>query len=98
MTRRLDQLLVERGLFESRAKAREAVEAARVRVDGAVASKPSVAVATDADIEAEAAHPWVGRGALKLEHALTLWRIAVEGRGPRRRPTHVGRRGPAALG
>lgn len=33
----------------------------------------------EADIVAEAAHPWVGRGALKLDHALSLWPVAVEG-------------------
>ena len=59
---RLDQLLVERALFESRAKAREAIEAGRVRVNG------------------ETAQSWVGRGALKLEHALSSWPITVEGR------------------
>ncbi|HEX8568519.1 MAG TPA: TlyA family RNA methyltransferase [Caulobacteraceae bacterium] len=80
MSRRLDQLLVERGLFESRAKAREAVEAGLVRVNGRVVLKPAASVAEDASIEAEAAHPWVGRGALKLEHALALWPVTVEGR------------------
>ena len=80
MSTRLDQLLVERGLFESRAKARGAIEAGLVRVDGAVATKPSAAVAQDAQIDAAAPHPWVGRAALKLEHALSLWPIAVEGR------------------
>ena len=78
---RLDQLLVERGLFESRAKARAAIEAGLVRVDGAIAVKASASVAADARVEAKAAHPWVGRGALKLEYALSLWPIAVEGRG-----------------
>jgi 23S rRNA (cytidine1920-2'-O)/16S rRNA (cytidine1409-2'-O)-methyltransferase len=34
----------------------------------------------DADITATPAHPWVGRGGLKLDHALTLWPVAVEGR------------------
>jgi 23S rRNA (cytidine1920-2'-O)/16S rRNA (cytidine1409-2'-O)-methyltransferase len=37
-------------------------------------------VVDDAVIEATPAHPWVGRGALKLEHALTVWPVAVEGR------------------
>lgn len=78
--KRIDQLLVERGVFESRAKARAAVEAGRVTVAGKVVAKPSESVEEDAEIVAEAAHPWVGRGALKLVHALDLWPIVVEGR------------------
>ena len=77
---RLDQTLVARGLFDSRARARAAIEAGGVTVDGRVVTKASLAVADDAVITAEAAHPFVGRGALKLDHALTLWPIAVEGR------------------
>ena len=78
--KRIDQLLVERGVFDSRAKARAAVEAGRVTVAGKAVAKPSESVDEDAEIVAEAAHPWVGRGALKLVHALDLWPIAVEGR------------------
>ena len=77
---RLDQLLITRGLFDSRAQARAAIEAGGVTVAGQVVRKPAAKVAEDAIIEAEAAHPFVGRGALKLDHALTLWPIAVEGR------------------
>ena len=77
---RIDQLLVARGVFDSRARARAAIEAGRVRADGRVFAKPSEKVAEDAEIEAEAAHPWVGRGALKLAHALDLWPVAIEGR------------------
>jgi len=76
--KRIDVLLVERGLFESRAKARAAIEARGVRANGAVVSKVSELVAEDAEIEAEAAHPWVGRGALKLAHALAHWLISPE--------------------
>jgi len=78
--KRIDQLLVERGLFDSRAKARAAVEAGRVSVAGRAVVKPSEAVDEDAEILAQAAHPWVGRGALKLAHAFDLWPILVEGR------------------
>jgi 23S rRNA (cytidine1920-2'-O)/16S rRNA (cytidine1409-2'-O)-methyltransferase len=78
--KRIDQLLVERGVFDSRAKARAAVEAGRVSVAGKAVIKPAEAVDEDAEIVAEAAHPWVGRGALKLVHALDLWPIGVEGR------------------
>ncbi len=78
--KRIDQLLVERGVFDSRAKARAAVEAGRVTVAGRIVAKPAEAVEADAEILAEPAHPWVGRGALKLVHALDLWPIAVDGR------------------
>jgi 23S rRNA (cytidine1920-2'-O)/16S rRNA (cytidine1409-2'-O)-methyltransferase len=77
---RLDQALVERGLFESRAKARAAIEAGRVQIDGVVANKPAAPISPDQRVEAEPAHPWVGRGALKLQHALDVWPIPVAGR------------------
>ena len=80
MKSRIDQLLVSRGLFDTRARARAAIEAGRVRADGRLVAKPSEQVAEDAEIQAEPAHRWVGRGALKLDHALTLWSVAVEGR------------------
>jgi 23S rRNA (cytidine1920-2'-O)/16S rRNA (cytidine1409-2'-O)-methyltransferase len=78
--RRADVLLVERGLFESRAKARAAIEAGRVLADGRPVARASDLIAIEAQIAAEAAHPWVGRGALKLVHALDLWPIVVTGR------------------
>lgn len=77
---RIDQLLVSRGLFDSRSQAQAAIEAGLVTTDGVVMKKASAKVAEDAVIEAEPAHRWVGRGALKLDHALTLWPVAVEGR------------------
>ncbi len=77
---RIDLLLVERGFFESRAKARAAIEAGRVRVDGRTVTKPSDTVAEDSVIEAEPAHPWVGRGALKLAHALQIWPVSAWGK------------------
>ncbi|MEW5687019.1 MAG: TlyA family RNA methyltransferase [Pseudomonadota bacterium] len=80
MKTRADVLLVERGFFESRAKARAAIEAGGVTADGKVVAKASELVATDAVIAAAPAHPWVGRGALKLVHALDLWPVRVEGR------------------
>ncbi|MDB5469422.1 MAG: TlyA family rRNA (cytidine-2-O)-methyltransferase [Caulobacter sp.] len=80
MRKRLDLLLVDRGLFDSRAKARAAIEAGGVTVDGRAATKASLAVEEDAEIAAVAAHPYVGRGGLKLEHALALWPVTVEGR------------------
>jgi len=77
---RADLLLVARGLFESRAKARAAIEAGGVSADGRIVAKASELVADDAALAATPAHPWVGRGALKLEHALGLWLIHLEGR------------------
>ena len=77
---RLDQLLVTRGLVESRSKARAAVEAGGVTVDGEPARSPSQNVDETAVLTAVEAHRWVGRGGLKLEHALDLWPVVVEGR------------------
>lgn len=77
---RLDQLLVTRGLSESRSKAKAAIEAGGVTVNGAPAKSASQMVGDDAEIGYAAAHRWVGRGALKLERALDLWPVAVEGR------------------
>jgi len=77
---RADLALVARGVFESRAKARAAIEAGGVTADGRLVAKAAELLADDAVIEAAPAHPWVGRGALKLEHALTAWPVAVAGR------------------
>jgi 23S rRNA (cytidine1920-2'-O)/16S rRNA (cytidine1409-2'-O)-methyltransferase len=70
MTRRADMVLVERGFFSSRAKAREAIEAGLVTLDGRPVTKPSEPVAEDARIEASAPYPWVSRGGVKLAAAL----------------------------
>lgn len=77
---RLDVELVSRGLAESRAKAKAAIEAGGVTIDGVPARSASQNVEEGAVILAEPAHRWVGRGALKLDHALSLWPVAVEGR------------------
>ena len=79
-TKRADVLLVERGFFESRAKARAAIEAGGVTADGRRVAKASEALDEASEIVAEAAHPWVGRGALKLLYALERWPIEVAGR------------------
>ena len=76
--KRIDVLLVERGLFESRSKAQAAIAAGGVRANGEAVSKPSDLIGEDAEIQAAAAHPWVGRGALKLAHALAHWLISPE--------------------
>ncbi|CAN5272686.1 TlyA family rRNA (cytidine-2'-O)-methyltransferase [soil metagenome] len=77
---RLDQLLVTRGLVESRSKAKAAIEAGGVTVDGQPARSPSQMFEETVELTAVEAHRFVGRGALKLDHALTLWPITVEGR------------------
>lgn len=77
---RADLLLVSRGLFDSRAKARAAIEAGGVTADGRPVAKASDLLEETCDLQAVAAHPYVGRGALKLVHALDLWPVAVEGR------------------
>ena len=76
-TLRADLLLVERGLFESRAKARAAIEAGGVVADGAPVARAAQQISADAEITAEPAHPWVGRGGMKLDHALSLWPVTV---------------------
>jgi len=78
--KRADLLLVERGLFDSRAKARAAIEAGRVVAGGETVRRPADLLDEDVEIVAEPAHPWVGRAALKLAHALEVWTIRVEGR------------------
>jgi 23S rRNA (cytidine1920-2'-O)/16S rRNA (cytidine1409-2'-O)-methyltransferase len=77
---RLDQLLVTRGLAESRAKAKAAIEAGGVTIDGRPARAASQPVGENAEITFVEAHRFVGRAALKLDHALTLWPVAVQGR------------------
>ena len=77
---RADNLLVERGVFDSRAQAQAAIEAGGVTADGVSVTRASQRVEPDVVFTAEPAHRFVGRGALKLDHALTLWPVAVEGR------------------
>ena len=80
MRSRIDHLLIQRGLFDTRARAKAAIEAGLVTANGAVVKKASEQVPDDAVLTAEAAHRFVGRGALKLDHALTLWPVMVQGR------------------
>lgn len=78
---RIDQVLVERGAFPSRARAQGAIRAGLVRVNGAVIDKPSAAVASDAPIEiAGDLHDYVSRGALKLEKALRTFEVDPKGK------------------
>lgn len=78
--RRIDVLLVERGLFESRAKAQAAIAAGLVTVNGAVVSKPASEAFVDAALTAAPAHPYVSRGGIKLAAALDHGNIDPAGR------------------
>jgi 23S rRNA (cytidine1920-2'-O)/16S rRNA (cytidine1409-2'-O)-methyltransferase len=67
VTRRLDALLVARGLAASRERAKELIESGVVLVDGIPSAKAGARVRPEQDVRlASADHPWVGRGALKL--------------------------------
>jgi 23S rRNA (cytidine1920-2'-O)/16S rRNA (cytidine1409-2'-O)-methyltransferase len=78
--RRADQLLVERGLAESRAKAQALILAGLVFSGEARVDKPGTALRTDAALEVRGQdHPWVSRGGVKLDHALTHFGIDPAG-------------------
>ena len=78
---RLDALLLERGLAASRERARALILAGDVRVNGRPVTKAGTAVAVDAEIALVAPdHPYVGRGGLKLAHALDVFQVRVDGR------------------
>ncbi len=76
---RLDQLVVDRGLAESRSKAQALILAGEVLVDGLRADKPGHSVSAEAQIELLSRPKYVGRGGLKLEAALVHFRIQVDG-------------------
>ncbi len=78
---RLDQLLLDRKLAPSRERARALIIAGQVTVDGRTVTKAGTAVDDHADVALIAPdHPYVGRGGLKLAHALDTFHIAVAGR------------------
>ncbi|KRR22756.1 hemolysin [Bradyrhizobium lablabi] len=77
--KRVDVLLVERGLFESRARARAAIDAGGVTADGRPVSKASEMIAANAELSAQPAHPYVSRGGVKLAGALEQYPIEIEG-------------------
>jgi 23S rRNA (cytidine1920-2'-O)/16S rRNA (cytidine1409-2'-O)-methyltransferase len=74
-------LVVDRGLSPSRERARALILAGLITVDGQVISKAGTPVAVDARIQLVAPdHPYVGRGGVKLAHALEAFAIDVQGR------------------
>jgi 23S rRNA (cytidine1920-2'-O)/16S rRNA (cytidine1409-2'-O)-methyltransferase len=78
---RLDTLLVNRGLVESREKARALILAGKVVVSGHPSVKAGTMVPSNTAITVAAPdHPWVGRGGIKLAHALDTFAIDVTGR------------------
>jgi len=78
--RRADLLLVERGLFESRAKAQAAIAAGFVTADDVVVVKSSTEIPVDATLRAASAHPYVSRGGVKLAAALDALGYEIAGR------------------
>ena len=76
---RLDVLLVERGLAESRAKAQALIMAGQVRVADQVTLKPATAVSADSQLTVDAGPRFVSRGGEKLEAALEAFDIDVSG-------------------
>jgi 23S rRNA (cytidine1920-2'-O)/16S rRNA (cytidine1409-2'-O)-methyltransferase len=78
--RRLDLILVERGLVDSREKGQALILAGQVLVDGQRVDKPGHAVAPDSKIELAEQPRYVGRGGLKLEAALDHFGIQVQGK------------------
>lgn len=77
---RLDKLLVQRELVQSRERACLLIQKDKVFVDGKLTAKPSAMVDKNADIEIKGKDiPWVSRGGLKLEKALDIWKINPKG-------------------
>jgi 23S rRNA (cytidine1920-2'-O)/16S rRNA (cytidine1409-2'-O)-methyltransferase len=74
----LDQLLVERGLVDSRERGRRLIMAGEVLVDDQVADKPGMPIAADANVRIKAQLPFVSRGGLKLAAALDRFPIPIE--------------------
>ncbi|MBR1609816.1 MAG: TlyA family RNA methyltransferase [Kiritimatiellae bacterium] len=79
MNVRLDELLVARGLAESRTLAQRLVREGRVRVEGQANPKPGNKVRDDAKVEVEAPERFVSRGGWKLEGAFGRFGFSVEG-------------------
>jgi len=77
---RADRLLVERGLFESRAKAQAAIAAGLVTANDVAVRKASEEVPADARLNARPAHPFVSRGGVKLAAALDRFGFDPKGR------------------
>jgi 23S rRNA (cytidine1920-2'-O)/16S rRNA (cytidine1409-2'-O)-methyltransferase len=77
--KRADVVLVERGLFESRARAQAAIEAGLVTANAKQVLKASESIPADAVLQAQPAHPFVSRGGVKLAGALERYPLDIEG-------------------
>jgi 23S rRNA (cytidine1920-2'-O)/16S rRNA (cytidine1409-2'-O)-methyltransferase len=78
---RLDVVLVDRGLCDTRSKAQSLIMARRILVNGVHVDKAGAAVGDDDELRIEELeHPWVGRGGMKLAHALREFAIDVTGK------------------
>jgi 23S rRNA (cytidine1920-2'-O)/16S rRNA (cytidine1409-2'-O)-methyltransferase len=77
---RLDRLLVDKGLVESREKAARLILAGEVMVDGQRVDKAGSLIPTDADLDLRGRSPFVSRGGEKLVHALQSFTVSVKGR------------------
>jgi len=77
---RADQYLTANGHYDSRARAQAAIKAGLVSVDGRVVKKPSEKIKDRAVVTAGQEHPWVSRGGIKLDHALTKFGVDATGR------------------
>jgi 23S rRNA (cytidine1920-2'-O)/16S rRNA (cytidine1409-2'-O)-methyltransferase len=78
---RLDLALVERGLCETRSKAQSLIMARRILVNGQHVDKAGAGIGSDDELQIEELeHPWVGRGGMKLAHALQQFAIDVRGK------------------
>lgn len=81
MKKRIDRLLVERGLVDSREKAQALIMAGNVLVDEEPATKAGMSVPENANIRLkEAPHPYVSRGGVKLEGGVRAFGLSVEGK------------------
>jgi len=76
--KRIDVLIAQRGLAESRSRAQRLIQAGEVRVDGQLVHKASTPVAADAEITIQEKLPYVGRGGRKLQAALDRFQIDVK--------------------
>ena len=77
---RLDKLLVDRGLAETRNRAQALIMAGKVRADGAVVTKAGTPLSPECRLEVEEGRRWASRGAHKLLRAFEVFPLDAEGR------------------
>ena len=81
MKRRVDQILVDRGLVESKTRAQALILAGKVYSGDRRVDKPGTAMADDVPLQVKGQdHPWVSRGGLKLDHGLRYFGFSAQGR------------------